>query len=100
MRLETTGPEIWRDTGGAVTHVVASIGTGGTISGTGRHLEQVSGGRVQVIGVDPPTSVYHGGDGSPFYTEAAGHGRLAGLVTEADLVHLRDASAPSLESAR
>jgi cystathionine beta-synthase len=73
--LETTGPEIWRDTGGAVTHFVASIGTGGTISGTGRYLKQVSGGRVEVIGVDPATSVYHGGDGSPFYTEAAGHYR-------------------------
>ncbi|HEY0813701.1 MAG TPA: cysteine synthase family protein [Pseudonocardia sp.] len=71
--FDTTGPEIWRDTGGAVTHFVASIGTGGTISGTGRYLKQVSDGRVQVIGVDPPTSVYHGGDGSPFYTEAAGH---------------------------
>jgi cystathionine beta-synthase len=73
--LETTGPEIWRDTDGAVTHFVASIGTGGTISGTGRYLKQAGGGRVQVIGVDPTTSAYHGGDGSPFYTEAAGHYR-------------------------
>lgn len=83
VHFETTGPEIWRDTGGAVTHFVASIGTGGTLSGTGRHLAQVSGGRVRVIGVDPPTSVYHGGDGSPFYTEAAGHYRHPDTVEDA-----------------
>ncbi|HEY2207459.1 MAG TPA: pyridoxal-phosphate dependent enzyme [Pseudonocardia sp.] len=80
--LEMTGPEIWRDTGGAVTHFVGSIGTGGTISGTGRYLKEVSGGRVQVIGVDPLTSGYHGGDGSPFYTEAAGHYRHPDTVTD------------------
>lgn len=80
--LRTTGPEIWRDTGGAVTHLVAGIGTGGTISGTGRYLKQVSGGRVQVVGVDPLSSVYHGGDGSPFHTEAAGHYRHPDTVED------------------
>ncbi|MCW0214438.1 MAG: pyridoxal-phosphate dependent enzyme [Pseudonocardia sp.] len=69
----TTGPEIWADTGGSVTHLVASIGTGGTITGTGEYLTQVSDGRVQVVGADPVTSVYNGGDGSPFFVEAAGH---------------------------
>ena len=80
--LAGTGPEIWRDTAGAVTHFVASIGTGGTISGTGRYLKQVSDGRVEVIGVDPPTSVFHGGDGSPFYTEAAGQYRHPDTVVD------------------
>ena len=58
----TTGPEIWRDTDGRVTHFVAGIGTGGTISGVGRYLKEVSGGTVQVIGADPEGSVYSGGE--------------------------------------
>jgi cystathionine beta-synthase len=69
----TTGPEIWADTGGTVTHLVAGIGTGGTISGAGGHLKEISNGRVVVVGADPATSVYGGGDGSPFFVEAAGH---------------------------
>ncbi|NJP48316.1 PLP-dependent cysteine synthase family protein [Actinacidiphila epipremni] len=69
----TTGPEIWADTEGAVTHFVATVGTGGTISGTGRHLKDISAGRVQVIGADPLTSKYAGGDGSQKYIEGAGH---------------------------
>lgn len=56
----TTGPEIWRQTGGAVTHLVAGIGTGGTISGTGRYLKEASDGSVAVIGVDPEGSTYAG----------------------------------------
>lgn len=51
--VESTAPEIWRDAEGAVTHFVAPIGTGGTISGTGRTLKRLSGGAVQVIGADP-----------------------------------------------
>ena len=71
--VETTGPEIWRQTEGRITHFVAGIGTGGTISGTGGHLKRVSGGAVRVIGADPATSVYGGGDGSPYAVEAIGH---------------------------
>jgi cystathionine beta-synthase len=71
--LESTGPEIWADTHGHVTHLVASVGTGGTISGTGRFLKQASGGQVQVIAADPEYSRYGGGNGSLKYTEGAGH---------------------------
>lgn len=69
---ETTGPEVWEQTEGAVTHFVAGIGTGGTISGVGRYLKEVSGGRVQVIGADPTGSVYSGGSGRPYLVEGVG----------------------------
>lgn len=69
----TTGPEIWAQTGGRITHFVAGIGTGGTITGTGEFLKEASGGAVRVIGADPETSVYGGGDGRVWYVEAVGH---------------------------
>ncbi|MGE3288373.1 MAG: cystathionine beta-synthase [Pseudonocardia sp.] len=68
----TTGPEIWEQTDGRITHFVAGIGTGGTISGVGRYLKEVSGGRVQVIGADPEGSVYSGGSGRPYLVEGVG----------------------------
>ncbi|HEX6325800.1 MAG TPA: cystathionine beta-synthase [Jiangellaceae bacterium] len=69
---ETTGPEIWRQTDGRVTHFVAGIGTGGTISGTGRYLKDVSDGKVRIVGADPEGSVYSGGDGRPYLVEGVG----------------------------
>jgi cystathionine beta-synthase len=69
---ETTGPELWEQTEGTVTHFVAGMGTGGTISGTGRYLKEVSDGRVQVIGADPQGSVYSGGTGRPYLVEGVG----------------------------
>ncbi|MFD0901624.1 cystathionine beta-synthase [Actinomadura sediminis] len=68
----TTGPELWEQTEGRITHFVAGIGTGGTISGAGKYLKEVSGGRVQVIGADPEGSVYSGGSGRPYLTEGVG----------------------------
>src|SRR5262252_7254574 len=68
----STGPEIWAQTDGKVTHFVAGIGTGGTISGAGRYLKEVSGGAVQVIGADPEGSVYSGGSGRPYLVEGVG----------------------------
>ncbi|MFN0283677.1 MAG: cystathionine beta-synthase [Kineosporiaceae bacterium] len=72
----TTGPEIWRDTAGRVTHFVAGVGTGGTITGTGRYLKEASAGRaggvVRVVGADPEGSVYSGGTGRPYLVEGVG----------------------------
>ena len=68
----TTGPEVWTQTDGLVTHFVAGVGTGGTISGTGRYLKEVSGGKVQVVGADPEGSVYSGGSGRPYLVEGVG----------------------------
>src|SRR5690348_7455352 len=69
---ETTGPEIWADTDGEVTHFVAGVGTGGTITGAGRYLKEVSDGRVRIIGADPEGSVYSGGTGRPYLVEGVG----------------------------
>ena len=69
---ETTGPEIWRDTDGRITHFVAGVGTGGTITGTGRFLTEVSGGSVRIVGADPEGSVYSGGTGRPYLVEGVG----------------------------
>ncbi|TFD61643.1 cystathionine beta-synthase [Cryobacterium suzukii] len=69
---ETTGPEIWRDTDGTVTHFVAGVGTGGTITGTGRYLREVSNDAVRIIGADPEGSVYSGGTGRPYLVEGVG----------------------------
>jgi cystathionine beta-synthase len=68
----STGPEIWAQTDGKITHFVAGIGTGGTITGAGRYLKEVSAGQVKVIGADPEGSVYSGGTGRPYLVEGVG----------------------------
>jgi cystathionine beta-synthase len=69
---ESTGPELWQQTEGRITHFVAGVGTGGTISGVGRYLRQVSSGGVKIIGADPEGSVYSGGSGRPYLVEGVG----------------------------
>ena len=69
---ETTGPEIWRDTDGALTHFVAGVGTGGTITGTGRYLREVAGSSVRIVGVDPEGSIYSGDDIHGYDVEGVG----------------------------
>jgi cystathionine beta-synthase len=69
--VRSTGPEIWRQTAGRITHFVAGVGTGGTISGVGRYLKSQNPA-VQIIGADPEGSVYSGGDGRPYLVEGIG----------------------------
>ncbi|GCD91301.1 cystathionine beta-synthase [Nocardioides sp. LS1] len=68
---ETTGPEIWAQTEGKITHFVCGVGTGGTISGIGRYLKEQNPA-IQVIGADPAGSVYSGGTGRPYLVEGVG----------------------------
>ena len=67
---EETGPELWEQTSGKITHFVAGVGTGGTISGVGRYLKER--GPVRIIGADPEGSVYSGGTGRPYLVEGVG----------------------------
>jgi cystathionine beta-synthase len=67
----TTGPEIWRQTDSKVTHFVAGIGTGGTITGVARYLKSQNPA-VQIVGADPSGSVYSGGTGRPYLVEGVG----------------------------
>ncbi|MET8679132.1 cystathionine beta-synthase [Streptomyces sp. NPDC004647] len=69
---ESTGPELWEQTDGRITHFVAGVGTGGTISGTGKYLKEISEGRVRIVGADPEGSVYSGGSGRPYLIEGVG----------------------------
>ena len=68
---QTTGPEIWDQTRGRVTHFVAGVGTGGTITGVGRALK-ARNPAVQIVGADPSGSVYSGGTGRPYLVEGVG----------------------------
>jgi cystathionine beta-synthase len=69
--VRSTGPEIWRQTAGRITHFVAGVGTGGTISGVGRYLKSQNPA-IQVVGADPEGSVYSGGGGRPYMVEGIG----------------------------
>ncbi|HVF48265.1 MAG TPA: pyridoxal-phosphate dependent enzyme, partial [Pyrinomonadaceae bacterium] len=74
----TTGPEIWADTDGKITHFVSSIGTGGTISGTSRYLKEMNP-RIKIIGADPYGSIFktykesgHVPEATPYLVEGIG----------------------------
>src|SRR5215216_3026021 len=68
---ETTGPELWRQSGGAITHLVVGVGTGGTITGTGRYLKEQNPA-IQVIGADPVGSIYSNEEVHPYLVEGVG----------------------------
>jgi cystathionine beta-synthase len=67
----TTGPELWRQSGGQVTHFVAGVGTGGTITGVGRYLREQNPG-VSIIGADPVGSIYSNDEVKPYLVEGVG----------------------------
>src|SRR6187200_2851025 len=68
---EETGPKLWKQTDGRITHFVAGVGTGGTISGVGRYLKEQNPD-IQIVGADPVGSVYSGGSGRPYLVEGVG----------------------------
>lgn len=89
----TTGPEVWEQSGGAVTHFFAGAGTGGTISGTGKYLKEMNP-EVRVVGVDPVGSVISGfyhtgtaGSGEPYKVEGLGNDKIPGAL---DIEYLDD----------
>jgi cystathionine beta-synthase len=98
----STGPEIWEQSNGRVTHFVAAAGTGGTISGVGRYLKERNPA-IRIIAGDPVGSIfaeYHEtgmkGDGAPYKIEGIGNDKLPstldfGIIDEFHSVHDRDA---------
>lgn len=95
----TTGPEIWRDTEGKITHFVAGIGTGGTISGTGRYLKEQNP-KIKVIGADPYGSIFksykdtgHVPEATPYLVEGIGQSLPTGnadMNTIDEIVNVTD----------
>jgi cystathionine beta-synthase len=73
----STGPEIWAQTGGTVTHLVASVGTGGTVTGASRYLK-AQNPAIRVVGADPEGSVLSGDTARPYLTEGVGEDFLPG----------------------
>ncbi len=69
--IKTTGPEVWRQTAGRITHFVAGAGTCGTLTGTGRFLKEQNP-NVRLIAADPEASVFSGGSGRPYLVEGVG----------------------------
>ncbi|MBV9774273.1 MAG: pyridoxal-phosphate dependent enzyme [Gemmatimonadetes bacterium] len=82
----TTGPEIWEQTGGRVTHFVSAAGTGGTITGVGRYLKEKNP-EIRIIGGDPVGSIIRGyaetgikGESAPYKVEGIGQDKIPGTL--------------------
>jgi cystathionine beta-synthase len=67
----STGPELWSQTGGAITHFVVGLGTGGTVTGAGRYLKEQNP-EIEIVGADPEGSIYSGGPVRPYLVEGVG----------------------------
>jgi len=76
---ETTGPEIFRQTGGNIDCFVAGVGTGGTITGVARYLKQQNP-EITIVGVDPEGSLYTGAEAKPYKVEGVGEDFIPGTV--------------------
>ena len=86
IHYETTGREIWEQSGGRVTHFVASAGTGGTITGVGRYLKEKNPA-VRIVGIDPEGSITapffntgKAGEGTPYKVEGIGNDKIPGTL--------------------
>ena len=86
IHYETTGPEIWEQSGGRVTHFVASAGTGGTITGVGRYLKEKNPA-VRIVGIDPEGSITapffntgEVGESTPYKVEGIGNDKIPGTL--------------------
>jgi len=90
---ETTGPEIWQQTAGKITHFVAGMGTGGTITGVGRYLKEQNP-QVQIVGVDPEGSMYSDPSNvHPYLVEGIGEDMMPSaldLEVVDEIVQIRD----------
>ncbi|HET6231213.1 MAG TPA: pyridoxal-phosphate dependent enzyme [Longimicrobiaceae bacterium] len=82
----TTGPEVWEQTGGRVTHFVSAAGTGGTITGAGRYLKEMNP-NVRIVGGDPVGSIIREfaqtgqkGEGAPYKVEGIGQDKIPGTL--------------------
>ncbi|HEV2815376.1 MAG TPA: cystathionine beta-synthase [Solirubrobacteraceae bacterium] len=67
----STGPEIWEQTGGRITHLVVGVGNGGTVTGTGRYLKEMNPD-IEIVGADPVGSIYSNDDVKPYLVEGVG----------------------------
>ncbi len=105
IHYQTTGPEIWRDTGGRLDHWVVGVGTGGTISGGGRYLKEKNP-EIRIVAVEPADSpVLSGGSPGPHLIEGIGAGFVpsiydGGIVDEVIQVSNDDAIAAARQLAR
>jgi cystathionine beta-synthase len=79
---ETTGPELWEQTAGAITHLVAGVGTGGTITGVGRYLKEKNPDII-VVGADPEGSLYTSSEARPYLVEGIGEDFIPDTFDEA-----------------
>jgi cystathionine beta-synthase len=84
--FESTGPELWDQTAGEITHLVLGVGTGGTATGTARYLRERRPGLV-VVGADPEGSIYSGGEENvrPYLVEGVGEDFWPGTFDPASI---------------